>query len=367
MIDNKYMQRALELAGKSKGFVSPNPLVGCVIVKDDKIIGEGWHKAFGSPHAEIEAMADLDINLLEGSTLYVNLEPCSHFGKTPPCADAIIKNKIKRVVCGMEDPNPLVAGQGLKKLKDAGIDILSGVLEKESQYLNRHFIKYIVSGQPYIVLKTAVSLDGFTAAEDGTSKWLTSEKSRHEVHKLRSEIDAVIVGKNTVLADDPMLDARFVNGRAPVRVVLDSNLEIPLGAKVFQTAEEQKTIVCYSENPVNNEKSQLLKSMNVVLTPINKATDGKLDLHNVLQKLAKEHNIASVLVEGGATVHSAFLEKGLYDELHIFQAPIILGVGKKAFGDFNAVTLSNGIKFSQETVQKIDNDCYIIYRKEANE
>lgn len=367
MTDNNYMRRALELAAKSKGFVSPNPLVGCVIVKDEKIIGEGWHNAFGKPHAEIEAMADVDSELLKGATLYVNLEPCSHFGKTPPCTDAIIKNKIKRVVVGMVDPNPLVSGTGIEKLQNARIEVVSGVLEEEALYLNRFFIKYISKGLPYVVLKSAISIDGFTTAADGTSKWLTSQESRVEVHKLRSEIDAILVGKNTVLMDDPSLDARFVDGRAPVRVVLDSNLELPADAEIFQTANEQKTIVCFYENPKNVDKAELLKSKNLILMSISKTSCGKLDLAEILRKLAVEQNIASIFVEGGASVHSSFLENDFCDELHIFQAPIILGAGKKAFGDFNSETLKNGRKFIQTSSRKINSDCYIIYRKDDNE
>lgn len=367
MIDDKYMRRALELAEKGKGFVSPNPLVGCVIVKDDKIIGEGWHNAFGKPHAEIEAMAKTDAELLEGATLYVNLEPCSHFGKTPPCADAIILNKIKRVVIGIEDPNPLVTGKGISKLRNAGIEVLSGVLEKESRYLNRIFIKYITKGLPYIVLKTAMSLDGFTTAADGTSKWLTSEESRRVVHKLRSELDAVLVGKNTVLQDDPLLNVRFINGRSPIRVILDSNLVIPEEANVYSTAGEQKTIVCYSENPDNKNKAQILQSKNVILLPVNKDSNDKLDILEIMQKLAKEQNIASVLIEGGAAVHSSFLKNGLCDELHVFQAPIILGAGKKVFGEYNSGTLADSLKFIQISTEKINNDCYIIYQKNEDE
>ncbi len=361
------MQHALDLAEKGKGFVSPNPLVGCVIVKNDKIIGEGWHNAFGKPHAEIEAMSNIDAKLLEGSTLYVNLEPCSHFGKTPPCTDAIIQNKIKRVVVGMVDPNPLVSGKGVSKLLNAGIEVIVGVLEDESRYLNRSFNKYISKGLPYIVLKTAMSLDGFTAAADGTSKWLTSEESRREVHKLRSELDAVLVGKNTVILDDPQLNVRFINGRAPIRVVLDSNLEIPENSKVYSTAAEQKTIVCYSENPENYKKAQNLLSMNVMLLPIKKDSKGKLDISEIINKLTKEHNIASLLVEGGAEVHSSFLQNGFCDELHIFQAPILLGAGKKAFGGYNSGTLNAGIRFKQTSTKQINNDCYIIYKKDEDE
>lgn len=366
MTDEQYMRLAIKLAERSKGLVSPNPLVGCVIVKNDTIVGEGWHHAFGKPHAEILAMAGVDPTLLEGATLYVNLEPCAHFGKTPPCAEAIIKNKIARVVFGITDPNPLVSGQGQKKLEGAGIEVLSGVLEEESGSLNRYFIKYITKEIPYIILKTAMSLDGFTAADDGESKWLTSEESRYEVHRLRSEIDAVLVGKNTVLADDPMLNVRYVNGRAPIRVVLDSNLEIPDVANVYANAYDQKTIVCFAKKPEKYNKAQILLSKNVILLPIDKVIDGNLDLMEIMQKLAKEHNIASILVEGGAAIHSSFLEKGLYDELHIFQAPIILGAGNKAFGSYNSGSLTRGLKFKQISSKTINDDLYLIYRKYEN-
>jgi diaminohydroxyphosphoribosylaminopyrimidine deaminase / 5-amino-6-(5-phosphoribosylamino)uracil reductase len=367
MIDNNYMRHALELAKNGKGLVSPNPLVGCVIVKEDKIIGEGWHKAYGKPHAEIEAMKGVNSELLNGATLYVNLEPCSHFGKTPPCTDAIIENKIKRVVVGMQDPNPLVCGMGITKMRDAGIEVLTNVLESEFRYLNRYFVKYITKGLPYIVLKTAMSLDGFTAAADGNSKWLTSEDSRREVHKLRSEIDAVLVGKNTVLADNPLLNVRLVEGRSPVRVILDSNLEIPEDANIYNTSDKQKTIVCYSANQANKQKSQLLNSIGVTLLPVGKYSFGKLDLVEIMQKLAQEQNISSLLVEGGAEVHSSFLEKEFYDELHVFQAPIILGAGKKVFGAYSSGTLQKGLTLSHISSKNINNDCYIIYQKDKNE
>lgn len=366
MTDIDYMRLAIELAKNGLGFVSPNPMVGCVIVKNEIIIGKGWHTAFGKPHAEIEAMRNIEPESLEGATLYVNLEPCSHYGKTPPCTDAIIQSKIKRVVVGMVDPNPLVRGNGIDKLQSAGIEVISGVLEEESRHLNRCFIKFISQGLPYVVLKTAVSLDGFTTAEDGTSKWLTSNESRHIVHKLRSELDAVIVGKNTILMDNPKLDARFVNGRAPVRVILDSNLEISESANVYKTAGNQKTIVAYSKNSDNFKKSQLLESIGVNLLPIGDNSIKRLDLDEILVKLANEHNIASVLVEGGAEVHSSFLTGGYYDELHLFIAPIILGAGKKAFGAYNAGTLSAGLKFAHKSTKKINNDCYIIYKKDEN-
>ncbi|MBQ9519536.1 MAG: bifunctional diaminohydroxyphosphoribosylaminopyrimidine deaminase/5-amino-6-(5-phosphoribosylamino)uracil reductase RibD, partial [Firmicutes bacterium] len=226
------MRRALELALRGAGGADPNPLVGAVIVRDGKIIGEGFHEYFGGPHAEVNAFSSLKESA-EGAEMYVTLEPCSHYGKTPPCAEAVVKNKIKKVYIGMTDPNPKVAGRGMQILKNAGIDVETGILETECRSINAPFIKHITTGLPYIVLKWAMSLDGKIACRTGESKWISCEQSRAEVQALRNRYMGIMAGINTVLADDPLLTCRIEGGRAPYRIICDSNLKIPENAKVL--------------------------------------------------------------------------------------------------------------------------------------
>jgi diaminohydroxyphosphoribosylaminopyrimidine deaminase / 5-amino-6-(5-phosphoribosylamino)uracil reductase len=360
MIYDKLMKRVMELARKGTGFVSPNPRVGALIIKDGKIISEGWHSAFGKSHAEVNAINNAKGIDLTGATLVVNLEPCSHTGKTPPCTDLIIEKKFAKVVVAMQDPNPLVAGKGIKKLRDAGIEVETGVLEEEARWLNRTFIKHITTGMPYIVLKVAQSLDGKIATSTGESKWITCEESRKYSHKLRAEFDAVLVGKNTIVEDNPELNVRHVKGRDPFRVILDSNLSLSTNYKVFNN--KVKTIVCCSQIASETKKANEFKKAGIEIIPSEVDESKRIDLKDCLRKLSKEHNIASVFVEGGSVIFSSFAKANLIDELHLFVAPKIIGNGKDPFGKFEIKNLSNAREFEIKEIERIGRDLHIVLK-----
>jgi diaminohydroxyphosphoribosylaminopyrimidine deaminase / 5-amino-6-(5-phosphoribosylamino)uracil reductase len=314
--DEKFMRRALDLAVLGLGSVSPNPMVGCLIVHNGKIIGEGWHKKFGGPHAEVNAIESVaERNLLKDSTLYVTLEPCSHHGKTPPCADLLIANQIQRVVVANIDPNPIVRGNGIAKLKAAGADVTTGVLESEARVLNRRFFLFMEHKRPYIILKWAQTADGFIARANHDSKWISNEYSRMLVHRWRSEEDAVIVGSQTAAYDDPQLNVRDWTGRDPVRVVIDRNLKLSRGLKIFNGAA--KTL-CY--NVLKNEVSK-----NVEFIKIGEERF-IADLVNDLYS----RNIQSVIVEGGAQILNAFITLNFWDEARVFYSPMVFENGIKA-------------------------------------
>jgi diaminohydroxyphosphoribosylaminopyrimidine deaminase / 5-amino-6-(5-phosphoribosylamino)uracil reductase len=314
--DLAYMRRALELAVISQGNVSPNPMVGCVIVREGKIIGEGWHKVYGQPHAEVNAVhAVANQALIAGSTVYVTLEPCSHFGKTPPCADMLVEKKVARVVICTQDSNPLVGGKGIRKLKDAGIEITTGVLEESGRHLNRRFFTYIEKKRPYIMLKWAQTSDGFIARENFDSKWISNDFSRTLVHKWRAEEDAVLVGSNTALHDDPQLTVRDWSGRNPVRIVLDRNAKLSTDLKLF---DGNQMTICYTQN-----KSHKSANLEFVKISHNDFITGVLeDLY--------ERRIQSVMIEGGSEILNLFLTRGSWDEARVFTAPISFSNGVKA-------------------------------------
>ena len=302
-----YMKRAQELANHGRGYVSPNPLVGCVIVHDGKIIGEGWHKKYGEAHAEVNAINAVDDkSLLKESTLYVNLEPCSHFGKTPPCTDLIIQHQVHKVVIANYDTNPLVGGEGIKKLRAAGINVIPDILFKEGQDLNKRFFTYMAKKRPYIILKWAETSDGFMARKNNDSKWISDEYSRQLVHKWRSEEDAVLVGSGTAWHDNPNLNVRDWSGRNPVRVVIDRFLKLGSNQNLFNRS--QKTI-CY--NLVKEEAHK-----NLLFVRLNKENF----LESLVQHLYSQ-NIQSVIVEGGAQILNSFIGKNLWDEARIFVSP----------------------------------------------
>jgi diaminohydroxyphosphoribosylaminopyrimidine deaminase / 5-amino-6-(5-phosphoribosylamino)uracil reductase len=311
--EEQLMHRTFELAQLSVGKVSPNPRVGCVIVHDGKIIGEGWHQKFGEGHAEVNAIQNVgDRSLLKESTLYVNLEPCSHVGKTPPCADLLIRHQVKKVVISTIDSNPLVGGKGIEKLRQAGIEVEVGILKKEGRELNKRFFTFVEKKRPYIILKWAQTADGFIARSNFDSKWISSEYSRQLVHQWRSEEDAVLVGKNTALYDNPFLTVRDWAGRNPVRVVIDRSLQLPKTLHLFDGTI--KTI-CYN---------YLLEAeeTNVDYVKINEAnfTDQLLaDLHT--------RGIQSVIVEGGAKTLNEFIEKNSWDEARVFTSKNVFGAG----------------------------------------
>jgi diaminohydroxyphosphoribosylaminopyrimidine deaminase/5-amino-6-(5-phosphoribosylamino)uracil reductase len=311
--DELFMLRALELAKLGTGTVSPNPRVGCVVVCGNKIIGEGWHTTFGGPHAEVNAVESvIDKTLLEKCTIYVTLEPCAHHGKTPPCADLLVKHKVKKVMVSVEDPNPLVAGKGINKLREAGVEVQVGLLADKAIELNNSFFKSITDKQPYVILKWAQTEDGFMATENRTRRWISNEYSKQLVHKWRSEVDAVLVGSDTVLFDNPELNVRDWSGRNPTRVVIDRKLKLPRTLKIV--GKHQPTI-CY------NLMSDLV---NENLTYVKLKEDQFLQ--DMLSNLAAR-GVQLLLVEGGPKLHSLFINENLWDEARVFSSPIKFEMG----------------------------------------
>jgi len=314
--DINYMHRAMELARLGFGNVSPNPMVGCVIVHKEKIIGEGFHQQFGGPHAEVNAINAVDNKqFLQESTVYVTLEPCAHFGKTPPCAELLVKHKVKKVVIANVDPNPLVSGKGIAILKKSGIEVEQGILEDEGLDLNKRFFKSIINKKPYVILKWAETADGYIAKSNFDSKWISNEFSRKLVHKWRAEEDAVLVGKNTVLYDNPTLNVRDWEGKNPVRIVIDHNLELDRKLNLF---DQKIPTLCY--NLQDHKDGDILSFIRL----------GKASfLHDLLVDLNKR-SVQSLLVEGGASTLSSFIEAGLWDEARVFQASVCFGEGIRA-------------------------------------
>lgn len=358
MSDESYIQLAIEIAKKGMGNVSPNPLVGCVIVKNGKIIGAGYHEKFGFAHAEINAINSANENI-EGSTLFVNLEPCSHTGKTPPCVDKIIEKKVKRVVIGTLDMNPLVSGSGIKKLKKAGIDVKVGVLEKECINLNKFFFKYIFKKIPYVTLKFAQTLDAQIADHNGYSKWITSIDSRRYVHSLRSKYDAVLVGSGTAQKDNPSLTVRLVDGRNPQRIVIDSNLRLNFNRNLFKKNTDKELIVLTSEK--SRQKLRKLKKfadLGIKVLYIKEISTGRLDLKNALKELGKL-NIASLLVEGGNKIFTSFIKENLFDDIFIFMSPKILGCGTPSIGSLGIKSLRQAVKVKIDNVKLTGDDVLI--------
>jgi diaminohydroxyphosphoribosylaminopyrimidine deaminase/5-amino-6-(5-phosphoribosylamino)uracil reductase len=343
--DSYFISQCLELAAKGQGQVSPNPLVGCVIVRDGKIIGKGYHKKFGGPHAEIEAFTSAR-GPVSGATLYVNLEPCSHHGKTPPCADAIIAKGIKRVVIGSKDPNPLVSGKGIAKLRAAGIDVAYGILEDACVELNLFFFKYIQTKLPYVTMKAGQTLDGAIAARSGDSQWITSQESRTTVHAMRSFYDAVLVGTGTARADNPELTVRLVTGRNPKRIVLDRNLSLPFTLKLFKENHEKNVYLLTTSKAKKARpvKVQKLIECGVHIVTVKTNSDGKLSPKAILTELGKL-GIASVLLEGGSSLYTSFLRASLIDEICLFIAPKILGTGLPVFGDLGNKKIADASKW----------------------
>lgn len=334
-VHEKYMQRALDLAVQGLGYVSPNPLVGAVIVHDDKVIGEGWHHKYGEAHAEVNAIINCkEPNKLSESTLYVTLEPCSHHGKTPPCADLIVKNKIPKVVVGMTDPNPQVAGKGLNKLRANGVDVTENILLEDCRFLNRRFIRNIKSNRPYIVLKWAQTADGFVARENYDSKWISNELSRKLVHKWRSEEDGILVGFNTAKYDNPHLTVRDWTGRNPKRIVIDRKNALDPELKLFD--KQAETFLVTEQMDISKE-----------VTPIR----FEQDLSVVLGEIYAQ-SIGSILVEGGAKTLQHFIDQNLWDEMRVFTAT------QTNFEKGIPAPESKGVLFAEE---KIRNDKLSIY------
>ena len=318
------MRRALELAERGTGSVSPNPRVGCVIVHENAVIAEGWHAVFGGPHAEVAALQAVGGTPPEGSVMYVTLEPCSHQGKTPPCVDAILASGIKHVVVAMVDPNPVVSGRGIATLRRSGVNVSVGILETEAAWMNRSFCKYVTTGQPYITLKLAQTIDGVIAPLPSRREQLTGTETARVVHQLRAESDAVMVGIQTVIIDDPQLTVRDRTGTDPIAIILDPFLDIPLDSHLVRKAEHRETLILCARG-VQADRISALQDRKVNIIDV-RASNELLDLQDVLTVLS-ERRITSILCEGGPTLASSLVSAGYIDELRLHIAPLTLGRG----------------------------------------
>ena len=324
MDDSYYMKRAIELAYKGEGRTNPNPMVGCVIVKNGEIISEDHHHEYGQFHAERNAL--LKCEDAKGATAYVTLEPCCHYGKTPPCTEILIEKGIRRVVIGSRDPNPLVAGKGAKILRDAGIEVTEDFMRTECDAVNPVFFHYITTGMPYVVMKYAMTLDGKIATYSGKSKWITGEEARNHVHKLRNKYAAIMAGIGTVLADDPMLNCRITGGKDPLRVICDSSLRLPLKSNIAKTAKEIPTVVFCGDN-IRPDKKAELEGLGIKVI-VSDDGSGRVDLYKAMQILGKM-KIDSMLIEGGGQIHESALKAGIVNHVCAYIAPKIFG-GKDA-------------------------------------
>ena len=350
--DSYYMGIAIRLARRGAGKTSPNPMVGAVIVANGNIIGQGYHKKCGDHHAEINAINSAKKNI-KGSTFYITLEPCSHYGRTPPCIDALIRENPGRVVVGSLDPNPEVNGKGIKILRSKGIKVDVGICETECMKLNEHYFKFVKTGMPYITVKYAQTLDGRIATKSGDSQWISSEASRRYVHRLRSINQGIMVGAGTVVADNPQLTVRHVRGKNPFRIIVDSKLRIPIKSSVLTDANACLTIIATtSDAPA--AKIAAVKKQGAEIWVVKKERDGRVSLRDLLRKLGKRE-IMSVLVEGGSEIITSLLKAGLVDKMIIPIAPMIVGKGLEAIGDLNINKINNSIRFTSfKTMKKGD-------------
>lgn len=320
MKDNEYMHLALQLAKKGCGFVNPNPMVGAVIVKEGQVIGQGYHEQYGSLHAERNALLSCTQSP-EGATLYVTLEPCCHYGNTPPCTKAILQSKIRRVVIGSTDPNPLVAGKGIQFLRQQGIEVVEGILKTECDKLNEVFFHFIQTGKPYVVMKYAMTMDGKTAAYTGASKWITGEDARHKVHEDRHRYSGIMAGIGTILADDPLLTCRIDGGKNPLRIICDTNLRIPVTSQIVTTAKKVPTLLATCCTDLEKQKPYLDAGCRILLVP---KTDGHINLDELMRELGKE-KIDSILLEGGSILNWSALQAGIVSKVQAYLAPKLLG------------------------------------------
>lgn len=358
MAENKdkiWMQRALSLAEKGRGYVSPNPMVGCVIVSEEgNIIGEGYHQRYGKEHAEVHAVNSVeDRRLLSNATVYVTLEPCAHHGKTPPCANLLADLSVKRVVIAMRDPFPEVNGRGVAILKNNGIRVEVGLLQKEAEKLNETWLHYMEYSRPFVTLKIAQTADGYIAAPNGDSKWISARESRTEVHRWRSRSDAVLVGRNTAMLDNPKLTVRMIEGRQPRRIVIDGPFELPRNLNLFSDQYEEKTtIVTYNKKKAADLADPMLKMLQSnyfrgsVITVDEE--NGHVHLRDVMNKLAQS-GITSLLAEGGRDLSSALLRAGLVDRLKLFIAPKLLGGGTRSVQGLGMNRMEDLVPFRQST------------------
>ncbi|WP_206459963.1 bifunctional diaminohydroxyphosphoribosylaminopyrimidine deaminase/5-amino-6-(5-phosphoribosylamino)uracil reductase RibD [Anaerovorax sp. IOR16] len=358
-----YMRRAIQLAKKGIGFVNPNPLVGAVVVKNGEIIGEGWHECFGGLHAERNALSNCKEDP-RGADLYVTLEPCCHYGKTPPCTEAILEAGIHRVIIGSRDPNVLVAGKGAKILRENGVSVEEDFLREECDTLNFIFFRYITTGLPYVSIKYAMTLDGKIATKTGESKWITGEMARAHVQRLRHQYRAIMVGIQTVLEDNPLLTCRMENGRNPIRIVCDSYLRLPLDCQLVNTIDEAPVVVAHCCEDEDRQKELKDKGVRLIKTPCNQ---GKVDLHFLFKRLAEE-NIDSILIEGGATLNGSVLDEHLAQRVLVYVAPKIFG-GRQA----KTPVAGNGVAAPSESSKLvcvknewIEQDLFLEYEVEEN-
>ena len=343
-LDRKYMARALQLALRGAGHTRPNPMVGAVLVKDGRIIGEGWHKQYGGPHAEVNAFASATEDP-EGATLYVSLEPCSHYGKTPPCADLIIRKKVARVVAALEDPNPLVSGRGFRKLRANGIRVTVGVLAEEARHINDVFLTYVTRKRPFVLYKAAMSLDGKIACHTGESQWISSEKSREEVQRLRGILSGIMVGAGTVIADDPRLTCRMEEYENPARIIVDGKLRVPVESRIFHEPGRNIILTTSEASP---EKKKALENLGVEMIEADSEEPGKVDLKSAMLALGIK-GIDGILLEGGPTLAASALEAGIIDAVRFYIAQKIIG-GREAPSPF----AGTGAAYMNEVVPLTD-------------
>ena len=356
MNESNYMQLALDLALKGIGTVNPNPLVGSVIVKNNQIIGQGYHVRYGGPHAELNALANCTSSP-KGATLYVTLEPCCHQGKTPPCTEAIIKSGIAKVVVGTLDPNELVAGKGVELLQNAGIEVVIGVFEEKCKSINEIFFHYMKEKMPFVVMKYAMTMDGKITTETGQSKWITGELARRNVHQDRNHYSAVMVGIQTVLADNPMLTCRIENGRNPIRIVCDSQLRTPLDSDIVTTANQIRTIIATTTKGLCAHKPYLNKGCEILTIP---QKENHIDLQKLMKKLG-EIGIDSILLEGGSTLNFSALESKIVSKVQSYIAPKLFGGshGKTPIGGKGFASISSAIRLKNSIFSQIGEDFLI--------
>jgi len=360
-VHENYMHRALALARRGVGKTSPNPAVGCVIVRDGVIVGEGWHRQAGGPHAEVFALGQAG-EKARGGDVYVTLEPCSHHGKTPPCANALVFAGVRRVFAAMVDPNPKVAGSGVGLLRAAGIEVSTGLLERESRLLNEPFIKAITTGRPFVILKSAMTLDGRTATASGDARWISNEESRRYVHKLRATVDAVMVGAGTVAADDPELTCRLPGGRDPVRVVVDSALGISPAARLLHLDSLAPTIVATLSGG-GPKRAAVRESGAEIL--VCRERDGRVDLDDLLSRLGSR-GVQSVLLEGGSRLAGEAVRRGLIDKFLLFFAPKMLGGdGPGLFAGPGAEAMADAYRLRDLSLRRFGGDILVTGYPEA--
>lgn len=368
--DEVYMQRAVDLAKRGEGTVEPNPMVGCILVRNDQIIGEGWHESFGGPHAEVNAIESVkssnnssssDTTDLSDTTAYVTLEPCSHVGKTGPCTSALIQSNVSRVVIACMDPNPLVSGKGVEQLRNAGIEVTTDVLATESAHVLAPYFKRTLQKKPWVIAKWAMTIDGKIATSSGDSKWISNENSRAIVHQIRGRVDAVMVGIGTALADDPMLNARPTGNRIATRVVIDSLARMPIHSKLVQSANQFPTLIAVGPKSDPAAVKRLKDSSCSIFK--SESADANDRLNELLTHLA-EQGMTNVLVEGGGQLLGSLNDIGQIDEIHTFIGPKLLGGSDSIspLGGKGHALMQDGDQVTIESVEKIDDDIYIVSR-----